>query len=192
MEILNKVQIQSTDNLVVDKLKRFLRKGMFNSINEDVLTEGFQKRILYPTNDFHLTKEQFHAIKCLLQPDENLILFQMGFDDGFFSPKNSYYKINCDINYREYDEIWIDSISALSSDTWEWLVLIDEALEGGLGVFIASEEVVKKFSEIYVNMTTDIIRFVELFLYHRNPSPEMIKFMMDILCMCKQDRGRFA
>lgn len=182
---LNGVQIKTTDILVVDRLKRFLRKGLFNCINEGVLSKEFQKRLLYPTNDFHLTKEQFDAVKCLLRPNENLYLFQMGFDGGFFSLKNSYYQMNRNLEYHDYSEIWIDSISVLSSDAWEWIVLIDEAADGGLGVFVASEEIIRRFSQIHADLATDIIRFVDFFVCNSRSSQEMYGYMMEILHMCE-------
>lgn len=179
------MQIRATDLSVIDKLKRFLREGKFDYITEDVLTEGYQKRILYPTEDFHLTEVQFDAIKRLLCPNEHLNLFQMGFKDGFFSPQNSYHHMNCDLSYQDYDEIWIDSIAILSPDSYEWIVLIDEAAEGGLGVFIAPEEIIREFSQIYTNFVSDIINFVDYFVRKRRSTPEMYKYMMDVLHMCE-------
>lgn len=182
---LNKVQIKATDESVVERLKRFLRKGMFDCINEDALTGEVQKRLLYPTDDFYLTKDQFATIKRLLRPNENLNLLQMGFDEGFFSLKNIYYQMDYNIEYQDYHKIWVDSISVLFPDSYEWIVLIDEAAEGGLGMFIASEKPIKKFTQKYTNLTADVIRFVEFFASRKHFDCEMQKYMLDILRMCK-------
>ena len=148
------------DALTVKRLKSFVPEGKFSSISTSVINASFKKRFIYPTDDFHLTEEQFLSIKQLLKSEEKIYVMQMGFSDGLYSLNNPCYELATPILYDDYQSIWIDSISIVFSDSLYWVVLIDEAPEGGEAFFIkcdvtneqdiinSIEETVKRYGTI--------------------------------------------
>lgn len=177
--------IKKMDSEIRENLEKFLTCGRFDAIEASVLKSGFSKRMLYPTEDFHLNEAQFRVIKSLLAPGEDLLILQMGFEEGLFSFRNNLYVCDCDLSYAAYDEIWIDTISVVAPSSWAWIVLIDEALEGGLGIFISDPELINRFDRLYGNTVSDMVSFVASFIRRMDAPSYPIKYMMEVLTLCK-------
>lgn len=177
--------IKKIDDDIRQKLKQFLPFGKFSEINSAILNRSVAKSLMYPTNDFHLYEDQFSAVKAMLSPGEDLFLLQMGFNDGFYSNLNDIYVCESNLSYTEYEEIWLDSISVIASSSWEWIVLVDEAYEGGLGVFTSNRKAVSRFDSIYGKTTSDMVAFVEYFIKRTKKMDYSLEYMMDILSLCK-------
>ena len=157
------MKVQKMDDSFRQKLREFLTCGKFDVIDRSVLNQDMAKSMMYPTNDFHLYEDQLSAVKAMLPPSEELYLLQMGFGDGFFAADQEIIICNGDLTQEEYDGIRMNSISVIAPSSWTWVVLIDEAFEGGLGIFVSSRALVEKFNSIYQRGASDVEAFVNYF-----------------------------
>lgn len=160
---MGRCSIIQLDRFIVARLKRFISEGKFNSISTSVINATYKRRFIYPTDDFHLTEKQFLSITQLLKPKEKMYVMQMGFSGGLYSPNNPCYELATPILYDDYQSIWIDSISVIFSDSLCWVVLIDEAPEGGEAIFIGDPNAITEFTMNYGDGKEDVQRFLSYY-----------------------------
>ncbi len=153
--------------------KKFLgiELNYINNLYDIEIPQNSYRTLIYPTNDFFLYEHQFDAVKSLVKQDEKIYVFQL--DDLSFVHEFSY-----PFDYKAYCCLNLYSVSIMFSNSLEWIIIIDEAVEYGKGVFISNFSLKEKFENIYnsKNDLSEIIKFT-------NEDTEKRKY--DISCLNK-------
>lgn len=159
-----------TDEIILN-IKRFIKSGYFNNLDELEFQSPYSKALIYPTNDVLLYEHQFEAVKSIINDGETLNVMQMGYCEGFFSPQTVIYRFEFPADYDEYSSLPFDTISLMFPDSMRWILFIDESLEGGEGLLVGDKDTIKEFNNIYDSNVKDILRFVIFHIkdhQHRN------------------------
>ena len=150
------------------EIKRHIQKLLTTTKLQDIddvkFNPGFRKVLLYPTEDLALTNEQFEAL-LKAHTGSRIFVMQIGYDDDFLSDNNDVYVLSAPCSYEEYENLRFDTITILFSEDDDWIVLIDESAEGGVGLLAATSQVIERFESYYKNSKNDIISFVSYYLH---------------------------
>jgi len=120
--------------------------------------------IIFPTDDVFLTEDQFEVVISLLRGEEKLYFMNFGYDKNKCQPMNEIYEL-AGRTYEEYcsarEFVFVMPLTILSSDSFRWLIVIDENFESGTAVFAADKEIINIFKDKYVNWPEDVVVYEE-------------------------------
>lgn len=118
--------------------------------------------MLYNTNDLCLNKDQFYVLMSLLSGQRKIYVAQNDSDEVFELDTSAYYK--------DYESLDLFSMTYLSSDSLDWVAVIDEELESGIGVLIADSDLINRFNSNYADELNDTNNLISFFYRdsHRN------------------------
>jgi len=128
------------------------------------------KVLLYPTNGYHLLKQQFSAlinVINLFSQDRSFFVSEIE-TTAFTKNKNpesylgEHFEISLDTTYYEYEKINICLENALYSPVGEWGVMISHESHAVLG---GSKDFVNSFKQFYPDWKNDQKKFLENFGY---------------------------
>lgn len=154
------------NNLIINKLKKFINNGTFDYIMDAGYNDCYLKTLMFPTDDLHLTKEQFESLTHLLNDGETIYVMQMAWDmkDGFFDINNQCFQLKSPIEYSEYASLELYTISLLVPTQFNWIVLVEENLDNGEALFIGDKKVTEQFRQIYSSNQDDLAKYVLMWL----------------------------
>ena len=154
---------------------------------QDIITiannKAFERILLYPTNDVLLTEEQFCALRNAMN-GEFLYAREVGETGKWYDMGQPFYRLSkCD-TYEQFVQLPFWSISVFFDETFDWVILIDESLEGGIGLLLASEEIKDSFVKYYP-YKRDVDRFEQHFIV-KNAKEENLEFAKSVIeVVCK-------
>lgn len=172
-------------NIQLRKLSSLVPIYNFSCLDTLFLTPSLRKILLYPTDDFHLSEDQFDVIKTIIPCGNSLYVAQIGHGQNSILHSTPVYKLKQPFDYREYQEIWLDTISFIFSDSYEWVIVIDESLIGGEGLFIGNDVAASQFWKQYKRGNSDIAEFVQFCVNEHKKRDIGFEHMLNILHMCK-------
>lgn len=145
----------------------------FDSIYDLEVPKNVCTSLIYNTNDLCLNKDQFWA----------LMESSFGHDKIFIAQNDSKEILEFDfpIKYEDYESLDLFSMTYLSSNRFDWVVVIDEELESGIGVLIADSKMVKDLNAHYANELRDTNDLISFFFRdsrrNQNSIGNMVKFL---------------
>ncbi len=144
---------------IMSGLERFFVTERFEYLHEIVFADGLEKMIIFPADDVFLTNEQFEAVISILIEDEKLYFLNFGYDKNVRESMNEI----CELEEHSYEEYYsarefipIMPLTMLFSDSFRWVVVIDEDIQSGTAVFAADKEIMDTFKGKYVNWREDV------------------------------------
>ena len=150
----------------------------FNNKNADSIKDlsipsDTQTLLLYNTNDLCLSEAQFNALTASIAPADKFYVFQ--------SDSDKIYEFDYPMTYDEYQALELFSITYLTSDKFDWAVVIDENLESGIGILAAKSGVIERFSARYGNCLNDIQELIAFHYRDASRNPHSIGNLIKIL-----------
>ena len=174
----------------MEAIRKFISSESFEWLEEIEWNGAFQKMLLFPTEDFQLSEEQFHAVVSLMDGAERLYVLKAGYDGKIFDPSNAVHVISAPFAYAEYEKIWLDTPAILFSDAKSWIVITDELSQGGEGLFVGEEESFRRFREIYGDGRRDAAEFTEFFVSEHRQRGVPLDHLESMLKLCGEgERG---
>lgn len=145
------------------QISKVLLSTKIVSLTDLKYPKEYKKTILYPTNDLLLFEKQFLSLIKLLDRNAPLFLMQAGENDDFRDSRNQIYIISSPFSFNDYMRIeGLYSMTMHFSSPCKWILLIDESLEGGIGVLIGEKEIIEQFENTY-GRTSEDRKKLELF-----------------------------
>lgn len=135
---------------------------MPESLYEMQIPADFSTSLLYNTNDLCLNKDQFYVLMSLLSGQRKIYVAQNDSDEVF--------ELDTPVDYKDYESLDLFSMTYLSSDSLDWVAVIDEELESGIGVLIADSDLINRFNSNYADELNDTNNLISFFYRdsHRN------------------------
>ena len=123
-----------------------------------------KKTLIYPTNDVQLYEDQFDSLLHTMNTEGQLIVAQVGYNDNVFEKDNVVYLFDRPFTYADYAALNLYRAVIMFSSSYEWIIAIDESLEGGEALFVGTPERVRLFESFYGRTKTDLLQFVRFYL----------------------------
>lgn len=145
---------------IMKHLQMILKTFPKDYISEAEFRKKFEKTLMYPTDDVLLYKDQFDSLlSAALKSDKEIFLLTEGYNGSF---DNGELFVLSDLNdYEEYTKLNVSTLNVLFSSSEDWIVLIEESLEGGIAVLAGSHDFVRRFRSIYSKSESDFRNYVE-------------------------------
>ena len=160
MAIIKKIK---NNSFLKKQISRVLLNSKIVSLKDLKYPKLYKKTILYPTNDLLLYEKQFLSIIELLEGNAPLFFMQAGENDDFRDSRNQAYIISSPFSFNDYMKIdGLYSMTIHFSSPCKWILLIDESLEGGIGLLIGEKEIIEQFENTY-GRTSEDRKKLELF-----------------------------
>ena len=172
----------------IHTIRRFLHSDEFTSLDELQWDSACRKMILYPTDDFHLTEEQYQAVVSMLDENELLYVLKIGYHGRIFDPSNTVYEASGPFAYSEYEKLWLDTPTILFSDAKEWVVVTDESADYGEGLFVGQEESFQRFRAAYGNGRRDLAQFMEFSVREHQQRNVPMDHAENMLKLCETEK----
>ena len=169
------------DNLFAKKLENILKTKEVKSLAGLAFSEKVDSSILYPTDDYFLTEFQFQSIVKLLSQNDKLYVMQMGANDDLDSLEHEIYELSYPYSYTDYRSLDFYSISIIFSSQCDWIIIIDESLNGGIGLFVGDVAKVSFFETVYAKTKSDICHMVKFFIDDSKRNKNAIPYMKRII-----------
>jgi hypothetical protein len=145
---------------LISNIARFCKIDKFESIYELKISSDRSTALIYNTNDLWLNKQQFEILISLISCEETLYVAQV------YSEK--IYELKLPIKYEEYEMLDIFSCCFITSSKFDWIIVLDEGFESGIGILIGASDFVKKYISQYKDSLKDIY---DLITFHYKDSP---------------------
>ena len=160
------IRTSSIDTVQRNKLESLIRSGLskFTYIHDIKFADDMKKTLIYPTNDVQLYEDQFDSLLHTMNTEEQLIVAQVGYNDNLFEKDNVVYLFDRPFTYADYAALNLSSAVIMFSSSYEWIIVIDESLEGGEALFVGTPERVRLFESFYGRTKTDLLQFVRFYL----------------------------
>lgn len=145
---------------------------------------GTAKAIIYPTDDVCLNEEQYNAIVSILKGGEDMTVIQCGWSNNFFAEDRIAYTFCEPFCYEEYSKLDFFSPSIIFSSLHEWIIIIDESLNGGEALIVGDPNRIAQFLKTNDNGIHDLLRFVSFYLndaWERSYKTDYLKKMIHLL-----------
>ena len=168
------------------QINNLLKYYKIENIDDVLFVDNLYKILIYPTDAFYLHREQFDAIINIIDNQDILFVTQLGYDGELADSKNSIHQIKFPFDYNQYRSIQLETISILCSSKFNWILVIDESIEGGEGVFAGTKDIVDKLKISYDRCLIDLINFVEFSIYDSQKRNVGYKHMLNLLNLLKQ------
>ena len=134
--------------------------GNLNSIYDLDIPPDTYSTLLYNTNDLFLNEEQFNTLMKLIPITDTVYVVQVDSEEV--------YEFCLPISYEDYTSLNLFSITFLSSKNFNWVIIIDEELESGVGLIISNAELINDFNSMYKNGLKDFSDLISF--YYRDAS----------------------
>lgn len=159
---------------LIEKLKHFLGESVINdSILDLNIPSDVPTALLYNTYDLWLNKKQFDALMDITSSYEALYIAQNDSDET--------YRFDLPISYDEYKALNLYSVSFITTDKFDWVIVIDECLESGIGILIGAPDFIKKFNTLYPDGLTDIYDLISFHYRDQAKNPKSIQNLIKLL-----------
>ncbi len=159
---------------LVEKLKLFLGESKINdSILDLNIPSDIPTALLYSTNDLWLNKKQFDALMDITSSYKALYIAQNDSDEMF--------RFDLPMSYEEYINLNLYSVSFITSDKFDWVIVIEEGLESGIGVMIGDLRFIKNFNTLYSDSLTDIYELISFHYRDQARNPKSIQNLIKLL-----------
>ena len=159
---------------LIEKLKHFLGESVINdSILDLNIPSDVPTALLYNTYDLWLNKKQFDALMDITSSYEALYIAQNDSDET--------YRFDLPISYDEYKALNLYSVSFITTDKFDWVIVIDECLESGIGVMIGDLRFIKNFNTLYSDSLTDIYELISFHYINQAKNPKSIQNLIKLL-----------
>ncbi len=144
----------------LSKLTHILNVDAINTIYELDISSEAQTTLLYNTNDLCLNENQFNSLINLISTEDIIYMVQ--------NDSEEVYELSIPLSYNEYKSLDLFSMTFLSSKKFEWVVIVDEELESGIGVIASNKEFIDAFDSKYKSGLNDLHDLISY--YYRNAS----------------------
>ena len=142
------IEIIHIDNNIKGQISKVLSSTRIVSLTDLDYPKKYKKSIIYPTNDLLLYENQFFSLINLLDGNAPLLLIQEGENDDFCDSKNQIIKMSPPFSFNDYMKIdGLYSMTMHFSYPCKWILLIDESLEGGIGLLIGEKKKIEQFEK---------------------------------------------
>lgn len=168
------------DNSLLDKINKILKCKKIESLIDVEFAKKVNVSIIYPTDDYLLDELQFQAIVNLLDKNDNLYIMQLGIDSNLHSLNHELYQLNYPYSYQEYQLLEFYSISVVFSNKLDWILLIDESLNGGIGILAGDSTNINLFETTYGKTKNDICKLGEFFIEDATRNKNALLYMKKI------------
>ena len=152
-----------------------LNERRYESIEDFVIPSDIPTFLLYNTNDLCLNEEQFNALMQSIGSIEKLYVAQ--------NDSEEIYELDFPMSYSDYQSSDLFSMAYITSNKFDWLVIIDENLESGIGVLAANDEVIDNFSSRYKNGIHDIQNLIAFHYRDASRNPHSMDNLIKILSL---------
>lgn len=144
-----------TDNKKIIKRMKSIIELTSNASLEEVQTKkNFEKIMLLHTNDVYLSMEQFFALQNFLKEVKEEYCYVLNYyalsDEKSFEvlpDSKVVYLVDKNVTYNQYTEIFLCELSLIVSKNFNWIIAIEESVEGGVGIFAADPVLVRIFQK---------------------------------------------
>ncbi len=163
----------------IEKLKTIIREDHPAELLEFKINPEFKKVFLYPTNDVYLYEEQFNALLNVIgeiAEDGNINIIQAG-HYRIYKPGNTVCTLCVPFDFNEYLSINLDSITLIYPDSCSWVLISDEELYFGWGIFCSSDDIIEKFKRYYPTYKNDIVKYKQA----HERRPKLVETMLEFL-----------
>ena len=147
----------------VNQLKNILINERIETIEDVAFSNSMGKKLLYPTNDLLLYEHQFSTLVSCLDSSENLYIFQVS-NNGKWDDQHDLFQISAPFSYSEYNSLYFYNPTIMFSDSFSWALVIDESLEGGIGILAGNFEFIRRYEERVPCSDKDLIKCVQFYL----------------------------
>ena len=153
------MQKRMTSPKIMKHLQMILKTFPKDYISEAKFRKKFEKTLMYPTDDVLLYKDQFDSLlSAALKSDKEIFLLAEDYEGSF---DNGELFVLSDLSdYEEYAKLNLSTLNVLFSSSEDWIVLIEESLEGGIAVLAGSHDFVRQFKSIYLKGESDFRNYV--------------------------------
>ena len=153
------MQKRMTSPKIMKHLQMLLKTFPKDYIFEAEFRKKFEKTLMYPTDDVLLYKDQFDSlISVALKADKEIYLLAEDYEGSF---DNGELFVLSDLSdYEDYAKLNLSTLNVLFSSSEEWIVLIEESLEGGIAVLAGSHDFVRQFKSTYLKGESDFRNYV--------------------------------
>ena len=148
---------------ILSNLRWAIGEGRCDAIEELQIPADVKSCLLYHTNDLCLSESQFCALQRVTEQIEQFYVVQCDSDEVI--------RLDGSTPYEAYAELNLYSMTYLTSDRFEWVVVIDEHLESGIGVIVSKTDLIDRYASFYPKLIADaedLFRFLRKDLV-RNP-----------------------
>ena len=154
------VQKRKIDQTILCHLERLLKQAPKEYIVETEFRQKLEKTLLYPTDDVLLYRDQFEALmQTALQTSKEVYLLSEGYDETF---ENGELFVLTDLrDYEAYAKLNIRTLNVMFAPSDDWIMLIEESLEGGIAVLAGTKRFIDQFRTFYGKGESDLRDYVE-------------------------------
>ena len=152
-----------------------LNEQRYESIEDFMIPSDIPTFLLYNTNDLCLNEEQFNALMESIGSTEKFYIAQ--------NDSEEIYEFDLPMSYNDYQSLNLFSMTYLTSNKFDWLVIIDENLESGIGVLATKSDLIEKYSSRYKDGLNDIQNLVAFHYKDASRNPHSIENLIKILSL---------
>lgn len=154
------MQKRKIDQTILCHLERLLKQAPKEYIVETEFRQKLEKTLLYPTDDVLLYRDQFEALmQTALQTSKEVYLLSEGYDETF---ENGELFVLTDLrDYEAYVNLNIRTLNVMFAPSDDWIMLIEESLEGGIAVLAGTKRFIDQFRTFYGKGESDLRDYVE-------------------------------
>ena len=157
------------------KLSWILNGNKCEFLGDLSIPSNVQTMLIYNTNDLCLSETQFDALMESIDSTEKIYVAQNDFDKIF--------ELDFPVSYAEYQFLDLFSMTYLTSNQFDWLVIIDENLESGIGVLATKSDLIEKYSSRYKDGLNDIQNLIAFHYKDASRNPHSIENLIKILSL---------
>lgn len=163
------------------EIKQLIDAQRIESLIDVEIPEDLHASLLYSTDDYFLSEKQFSSLVKLLQEGDSLYVMQLGDSDDLSELNHELYEFPFFCSYEDYRALDFYSISILFSSQYNWVLVIDESLEGGIGLFVGEKDAVDLFESFYGRTAKDLCELVLFFLRDSDRNKNSLLYMERLL-----------
>lgn len=154
------MQKRKIDQTILCHLERLLKQASKEYIVETEFRQKLEKTLLYPTDDVLLYRDQFEALmQTALQTSGEVYLLSEGDDETF---ENGELYVLTDLrDYEVYVNLNIRTLNVMFAPSDDWIMLIEESLEGGIAVLAGTKRFIDRFRTFYGKGESHLRDYVE-------------------------------
>lgn len=167
------------------KLSRILKGAHFECIYDLKISSEISTTLLYNTMDLWLNKGQFDALIDLVDPQDKIYIVH--------NDSDKVYEVCLPVSYEEYKSLNLFSMTFLSSSNFDWVVILDEGLESGMGVIAGNDEFIANFHSRYGKSLIDLQSLISFHYHDLDRNPSSLKNLIKVLSLLHiKEKGESA
>ncbi len=146
-----------------------------DSILDLNIPDHVETLLIYNTNDLWLSENQFNALMESIRSPEKIYVAQNDSDEIV--------EVSFPMSYKEYCDLDLYSLTYVTSNHFDWLLIMDEGIESGIGVLATKNELIGRYCSRYTQAKQDIQDLIAF--HHRDASrnPYSIECLNKILSL---------